>query len=59
MKYLVITIEGAFFTEFFMEPDWSQVHAIIDMRSDRYIQERHFKDDEYSSDWQEISEDHL
>lgn len=64
MRYLIICNDRPFYSEWILQPDWSQVVMIIDIVKDVYVREL---DDRNINDywtpenlnWQEINFDHL
>lgn len=66
MRYLIITDKPAF-SNWLLQPDWSQIRIIIDLATGKYVTKEFDRNGQYISpqwfehnlDWQEIEEDSL
>lgn len=67
MRYMIITNDYPFYSQWLMEPDWDEVVMIIDILKDVYVKKEHDRNDQYikkqwlenNLSWQEINFDHL
>lgn len=58
MRYIIIANSEPFYSDFLLEPDWTQVSMIIDKFRDKYIRQQH-AENWGKLNWQDIPFDHL
>lgn len=64
MRYMIITNDYPFYSQWLLEPDWNNVVMIIDILNDVYVRWENDNNkggfwDENLLVWQEINFDHL